>query len=213
MEQIDEVAGAGAGPGGAPGDDGLEVPRRGRTGLVVSAVVAVVAVAFVALLATREPAADREATSPIVGRTAPALAGETLDGGSFDIDDHQGRWVVVNFFATWCTPCRQEHPELVAFDEAHSRTGDAEVVSVLYSDRVSTARDYFADYGGEWPVVIDPDGQVALDYGLVKVPETYVVAPNGVVVAKLIGGVTRDGLDRVIAETEGRGPAAGGGVG
>ncbi|HLM62816.1 MAG TPA: TlpA disulfide reductase family protein [Acidimicrobiales bacterium] len=213
MEQIDEVAGAGPEPAGAPGDDGLEVPRRGRTGLVVSAVVAVVALGFVAVLATREPAADREAASPIVGKAAPALAGETLDGGSFDIDDHQGRWVVVNFFATWCTPCRQEHPQLVAFDEAHARTGDAEVVSVLYSDQASTARDYFADNGGEWPVVIDPDGQVALDYGLVKVPETYVVAPNGVVVAKLIGGVTREGLDQVIAEAKGTAPAAGGGGG
>ena len=185
----------------AGADDDL-VPRRGRTGLIVSAIVAVVAIAFVWVLATREPGTDRAADSPLIGRAAPALSGPTLDDATFDLADEQGRWTVVNVFATWCGPCIQEHPELVAFDEAHREAGDATLVSVLFDDRPGTARDFFADNGGEWPVVVDGNGTIAASWGVAGVPETYVVAPNGRVVAKLIGGVTRAGLDQVIEQAE-----------
>ncbi|HZA77358.1 MAG TPA: TlpA disulfide reductase family protein [Acidimicrobiales bacterium] len=183
-------------------DDVVEVPARRRTGLIVSAVVAVLAVGFVAVLATRDPATDRRRDSPLIGKVTPPLAGETLDSGSFDIDDQQGRWVVVNFFATWCVPCRTEHPELDAFDRAHRRTGDAVLVSVLFDDDAASAREFFADNGGDWPVVLDPDGRISLAFGTPKVPESYLVTPNGRVAAKFTGGVTQDGLERAMDEIE-----------
>lgn len=228
VDRVDGVDGAigldgpvgAVGMGGVDGVDGLDeadVPRRGRTGLIVSIVVALLSAGFVAVLATRQPATDRQAESPLIGKVTPALSGETLDGGSFDIDDHQGRWVVVNFFATWCLPCRREHPELVRFDEAHRRTGDAQLVSVIYDDSPRLAAEYFADNGGEWPVVLDVDGGIATRYGVPKVPETYVVDPGGRVRAKLLGGVTRDGLERVIddmarADAAAAGTGSGGGA-
>jgi cytochrome c biogenesis protein CcmG/thiol:disulfide interchange protein DsbE len=192
VDQPDRVDGDGDGAG-AGADDGAGAPRPGRVGLVVSAVVAVLIVAFVAVLATREPATERRTDSPLLGKVAPALVGETLDGGSFDIDDHRGQWVVVNFFATWCAPCREEHPELVAFDEAHRAAGDAAVVSVVYDDRVDDVRDFFVERGGEWPVIVD-GGLAAVGYGVVGVPETYLVAPSGFVVQKYTGGVTQDAI-------------------
>lgn len=201
----DQLAAGAAGPmgdDGARGGGRTDVPSRRRTGLVVSIVVALVAAGLVAVLATREPATDRRASSPLIGKVAPALAGETLDGGAFDIDDHRGRWVVVNFFATWCVPCIQEHPELVAFDEAHRRVGDAALVSVLFSDDPGTAREFFERNGGDWPVVLDDNGRIATTFSVPKVPETYLVAPTGRVMAKLTGGVTRQGLDGMIAELE-----------
>lgn len=183
-------------------DDVAEAPTRRRTGLVVSAVVAVLAIGFVVVLATREPGTDRRTGSPLLGRVTPPLAGETLDGGRFDIDDHQGRWVVVNYFATWCVPCVTEHPELDAFDQAHRRTGDAVVVSVLFDDDPATAREFFARNGGDWPVVLDENGTIASRFAVAKVPETYLVAPNGRVVQKFTGGVTQDGIDREIERIE-----------
>jgi cytochrome c biogenesis protein CcmG, thiol:disulfide interchange protein DsbE len=176
-----------------------DAPRRGRAGLVVSIVVALLAVGFVVVLATREPATERRADSPLIGEVAPALRGETLDGGTFDIDDHQDSFVVVNFFATWCQPCVVEHPELVSFDEAHRAAGDAVVVSVVYDDAdLANVRDFFAQRGGEWPVIAD-GGFATVDYGVVKVPETYLVAPGGLVVQKYTGGVTQRMIERDIA--------------
>jgi cytochrome c biogenesis protein CcmG, thiol:disulfide interchange protein DsbE len=185
-----------------PGDDVAEAPPRRRTGLIVSAVVAVLAIGFVAVLATREPATDRRRDSPLIGKVVPPLAGETLAGGNFDIDDQRGRWVVVNFFATWCVPCRIEHPELDAFNQAHTRAGDAVLVSALFDDDPASAREFFDRNGGDWPVVLDGDGLIASAFGTPKVPESYLVTPNGRVAAKFTGGVTRDGLDRAIDQIE-----------
>jgi cytochrome c biogenesis protein CcmG, thiol:disulfide interchange protein DsbE len=168
----------------------------------VSAVVAVLAIGFVAVLATREPATDRRRDSPLIGKVVPPLAGETLPGDGFDIDGQQGRWVVVNFFATWCVPCRIEHPELDAFDRAHRRTGDAVLVSVLFDDDPASAREFFDRNGGDWPVVLDTDGLIAMAFGTPKVPESYLVTPNGRVAAKFTGGVTQDGLERAINQIE-----------
>ena len=185
-----------------PGDDVAEAPPRRRTGLIVSAVVAVLAIGFVAVLATREPATDRRRDSPLIGKVVPPLSGETLAGGNFDIDDQRSRWVVVNFFATWCVPCRIEHPELDAFNQAHARAGDAVLVSVLFDDDPASARDFFDRNGGDWPVVLDGDGLIASAFGTPKVPESYLVTPNGRVAAKFTGGVTRDGVDRAIDQIE-----------
>jgi len=193
------------------GDDVADAPpTRRRTGLIVSVVVALLAVAFVAVLATSDPASERRSESPLVGRTVPALAGETLDGGSFDIDAQRGRWVVVNFFATWCAPCRVEHPELIDFEEAHRAAGDVALVSVVYRDTETAITDFFAENGGEWPVMLDEDGRAPVDFGVVKVPETYLVDPTGRVAAKFTGGVTQAGLDDAIATiTEAADAAAG----
>lgn len=205
-EPMDEPVESGAVAAGAAGaaegvDDEVDVPRRRRTALVVSLVMAVLLAGFVLVLATREPATNRRSDSPLMGRVAPALAGDTLDGGSFDIDDHPGRWVVVNFFATWCVPCRTEHPQLDGFDRAHRDRGDAVLVSVLYDDDTDDATEFFAENGGDWPVVLDSGG-IAVSYGVSGVPETFMVAPDGRVVAKLTGGVTQDGLESVMDEWE-----------
>src|SRR3546814_7865580 len=87
--------------------------------------------------------------------------------------DWRGRWVAVNFFSSWCTPCIQEHPELVAFDEAHREAGDAAVVSVTYDDRTDDAKEFFAKRGGDWPVVDDPENSIGVAYGVARVPETF----------------------------------------
>ncbi|CAN5844266.1 hypothetical protein BH24ACT3_BH24ACT3_08790 [soil metagenome] len=176
-----------------------------RVGTVagVTIAVGVVLALFVALLATRDGGTDRTTDSPLLGQLAPAIAGQTVDGEDFDLDRLQGRFVLVNFFATWCVPCRQEHPELVSFARLHGAAGDAEVVSVVFGDEVADVREYFAREGGEWPVVANDDGRIALDYAVAGVPESYLLAPDGTVIYKIVGGVTSTGLDRLIADASG----------
>ncbi|MGK2929691.1 MAG: TlpA family protein disulfide reductase [Acidimicrobiales bacterium] len=174
---------------------------RGRLGVWIAVPVLLVMLGFIVVLATSE-SGDREARSPLLGRQAPPISGETLDGGTFDLADHRGQFVVVNVFATWCTPCIREHPELVRFEQRHAQTGDASVVSVVFDDQVDNVRQFFAEQGGDWPVLTDPDGRIALSYAVAKVPESYLIAPDGTVISKLVGGVTAAGLERVLEQAQ-----------
>jgi len=161
--------------------------------------VALVVGALVVVFAGRDSATDKQAESPAVGRPAPLLSGETTDGGSYDLAARRGRWIVVNFMASWCAPCGQEQPELVAFAQRHLAPGDAEVVAVVVQDEPDAVANFFDRYGGDWPALLDPDGRAYVDFGVVKVPETYLVDPDGIVAAKVNGAVTADGLDAIVA--------------
>jgi cytochrome c biogenesis protein CcmG, thiol:disulfide interchange protein DsbE len=183
-------------------DSVLDQTGGPRTALVVAGVLAVLVALLVAVLATRDSSTERDTQSPLIGRLAPAVAGPTLAGGTFDLDALRGRWVVVNFFATWCVPCIEEHPELIAFDEAHRDAGDAALVSVTFDNDSDDARAFFEQRGGEWPVVDDPENSVGVAYGVARVPESFLVAPDGTVVRRLVGGVTQAQLDGLIEQYE-----------
>ncbi|MEQ8717189.1 MAG: TlpA disulfide reductase family protein [Acidimicrobiales bacterium] len=178
--------------------------RSGRLVVSVCVTVFVVLGAFVILLATRGTSPGVIIGSGIIGEQAPEFSGETLTGEIFDLDDQRGRWVVVNFFASWCVGCIQEHPELVEFSQRHAAAGDAVVVSIAFDDSVSNVERFFAERGGDWPVLASDVGIVGPTYGVTALPETYLVAPNGRVVDKLVGasGVTADQLDATIARFE-----------
>ena len=130
---------------------------------------------------------------------APEFAGETLDGAVFDMAAQRGRWVVVNFFSTWCVQCVVEHPELVEFHERYRDDPDVRLVSVVFQDDVGVISRFFEVRGGDWPVVISNTGRIAIDFGVTAVPETYLVDPLGRVVSKFTGGVTLAGLETQLA--------------
>ena len=165
--------------------------------------VAVVMALLLLLLATRDPSTEREARSQLLGELAPDVAGPTVDGHEFAIDDQRGRWVVVNFFSTTCIPCIEEHPELIAFQERHEVEGDATVVSIAFDDSPARVAGFFAANGGDWPVLVEDTGGIAVRYGVTGVPESYLVAPTGVVAAKFIGGLRADDLDEQIDRLQG----------
>ncbi len=106
--------------------------------------------------------------------------------------------MLVNFFASWCVPCQHEQPQLVKFA---NEPGHA-VVGVLYEDTTGPAGTFLADNGGTWPALAD-DGQHALDWGVRGPPESYLLNPDGIVLAKFVGEVSADRLDQLVAEAKG----------
>jgi cytochrome c biogenesis protein CcmG, thiol:disulfide interchange protein DsbE len=176
--------------------------HRRHTARWVAGVTLVVGAALVALLATRPPETATEVDTPLVGQSAPGIAGATLGGGTFNLAAERGRWVVVNFFASWCPPCQQEQPELVAFAYAHRSAGDAALVGVVFDDGASTARSFMESTGSSWSSVVDPGGQIALDYGVRGPPETFLVSPGGTVVAHFDGPMTNAALDYWLARAK-----------
>ncbi|MBW3549189.1 MAG: TlpA family protein disulfide reductase [Actinobacteria bacterium] len=185
-----------------PPEVGSQSPRRSRLAVVVALVVAVSLFGLVAVLATLEAPTTRAADSPLLGRRAPELAAETMDGETFTLAETQGQWVLVNFFATWCVPCRREHPELIEFHERHQMLGDATVVGVIYDDEVNAVRQFRDEEGGSWPMLVDGDGRIALDFGVAGVPESFLIAPDGVIVAKVVGGVRAHELERLLDQAQ-----------
>ncbi|HET9444404.1 MAG TPA: TlpA disulfide reductase family protein [Acidimicrobiales bacterium] len=188
-------------PAPAPRPPPAGGPRR-RVAPWVAGGLAVVMVAFVALLATREPAQNTLAQSPLLGRPAPEVIGPGLDGSTIRLSQYRGRYVVLNFFATWCVPCQQEHDDLVRFSDRHRQAGDAVVLAVIFDDEVDRVRAFFERRGGDWPVLDDPKGKVALDFGVRGPPESYLIDPNGIVRSKIVGQVSDTGLDSLIRAAE-----------
>ena len=176
---------------------------RGRTVLAIAALLGIVVAALVVVLATRDPAGERATQSALIGEIAPAASGTTIDGDEVSIDDFRGRWVVLNFFGSWCTGCIIEHPELVAFDRSHRDDGDAVLIGVTFDDKLKDARAFFADRGGSWPVINDPENSIGVAYGIAQVPESWLIAPNGIIVERFAGEVTARELDEAIAHFEG----------
>ena len=166
---------------------------------ITAAAVGVVLVGLIALFAFGDPG-DSGGTdaSRLMGRRVPAIAGATLDGGEFDIDGARGQWVLVNFFATWCAPCIAEHPELVKLEEWGDENGSLQLVSIVFDDEPENVRELFDQLGGSWPVMNAPGA--AVDFQIRKVPESFLINPDGVVVAHVVSGVT---ADRIISEIEG----------
>ena len=178
-------------------------PRR-RLAVWIAAAVAVTLVALVVVLVKAEPSTTRAADSPLLGEQVPNVQAKTIDGDDFDLNDELGKWVVVNFFATWCVPCRIEHPELISWQQRHEVLGDATVVAVIYDDSVDAVRRFRDEEGGDWPMIIDDDGRIAVDFGVAGVPESYLISPEGVVVSKIVGGILDGELEELLSRARAR---------
>jgi cytochrome c biogenesis protein CcmG, thiol:disulfide interchange protein DsbE len=178
-----------------------DIRKRSNRARFVVAVVLVVMVGIVVVLATRPSSNSQKGESPLVGKEAPAVEGETIDGERVALSDYRGKWVLVNVFATWCIPCLEEHPDLVRF--AENSTDEVQVFGVIFKDQAESVRQFRKKNGGNWPMVTDDDGSAAVDLGIRGVPESFLISPDGVIRAKIIGGVTVAKLEGVLARSKG----------
>ena len=138
--------------------------------------------------------------SPLVGKPAPALVGTTLDGAAFDLAAHKGSPVLVNFWASWCGPCREEFPLLEDAATRHADEGLV-VVGALYKDDADPARTFVAEQGATWPTVADPERAIGAAWKVLGPPQTFFIDREGIIREVQVGQL-RDAeeLDRLLAE-------------
>jgi cytochrome c biogenesis protein CcmG/thiol:disulfide interchange protein DsbE len=187
-------------------------PRRARRHPVRWVMVAValfVLVPTVLVLGSRLGKDPTAVPSVLVGKPAPEFTLPNIDGGTVRSADLRGRPYVVNFWASWCVPCRREHPNLIQF---YRRFGPSQVqlLGVIWGDTTENARQYRQDLGGDWPILTDPKERAAVDFGVRGPPETFLVDESGIVVAKFTGPVGRGQLEDAIARGTSLGGSPGG---
>ncbi len=176
--------------------------RNAWTVRLASAGMGLILLGFVVMLATRESGTGAASRSPLIGELVPAVVGVDLNGATFNVDDFSTGWVLINFFASWCVPCEREHPQLAEWGERHKN--DGVVVSIPFGDTEQDARAFFAEHGGDWPVLMDRNAAMAVGFGVLRPPESFLVGPGGIVVAKWQGQITADEVDRVVSDLEGK---------
>ncbi|MFO7895165.1 MAG: TlpA disulfide reductase family protein [Longimicrobiales bacterium] len=162
--------------------------------------------------------------SPLVGQPAPDFAlpvmamdgpidGRETTGDTVHLADLEGNVVVLNFFASWCVPCRVEHRHLTRVARRYADR-NVKFFGVVYNDEPPPVRRYIRQLGGQsYPALLDPGQRVAIDYGLVGVPETFFIDQNGVVQRKVFSAVDErllveeiEGMLASNRDAEGAGP-------
>ena len=177
--------------------------RKARVAPYVAGAVGLVVAAFLVVLALSSPYESTVSESPLLGQPAPVVQSTTIEDEPFDLARRRGSWVVLNFFNSTCVPCRQEHPYLLAFhDNQASAPTPAELYTIVNDDSDGAVEAYFEANGGTWPKVRDDDGTIAVAFGVAKVPETWIIDPNGVVQLRILGALTENFLDDKLAQLQ-----------
>lgn len=158
-------------------------------------IFAVLGAVFFAMLSDTDRDTAR-LPSALIGQPAPQASLPPIDDvqfaastGGFDLSEFAGRPLVVNVWASWCAPCRQEHPLLMEL----AAEGAVPIAGINYKDQTGNALQFLGALGNPYSVVgVDSSGRTAIEWGVYGVPETFIVAPDGTIAWKHAGPLTRE---------------------
>ncbi len=177
--------------------------RPQRAILIIGvAIIAILALTVLFFLPLGGDDANRDTVTvgghPLYGQPAPEIDLETFDGERMTLSSLRGHPVLINFWATWCGPCRDEFPLMVETYEAHADDG-LEILGVLHDDLVDSGRRFAADQGATWPMLYDADDEAWEAYSGVGKPMSFFVDPDGIIQAFSLGPLNEEGLKRQLA--------------
>jgi cytochrome c biogenesis protein CcmG/thiol:disulfide interchange protein DsbE len=128
-----------------------------------------------------------EIPSALIGTKAPSLNLPALEGSNLPAltdETVKGKLTLVNVFASWCIPCRDEHPVLKQL----AQDGRLNIVAINYKDKSENALRFLGELGNPYHAIgVDPNGKAAIDWGVYGIPESYLVAPDGTIIYKRVG--------------------------
>lgn len=161
-------------------------PRRGKVNVVVLGLGLALVVPLLILFAVSFGNDPRAVPSTLEGGTAPPFELVDLDGERWTLESLRGTPIVLNFWSTWCGPCKQEHGVL---QEAQRRYPDVKFLGVIYQDEPAKCRVYLDRVGTSYDHLVDDAGRMAIDYGVAGVPETFFIDRAGRITYKHVGAV------------------------
>ena len=180
--------------------------RRRRVVLISSMGALAVFAGFSVVLALglSGDAADYRGTA-LLGDPVPDLALPALDGDSVDLRGLRGKAVIINFFNSWCVPCKEEEPALRAFFAAHRDEDDFVMIGIVRDDTEAAIRKWARERedDGLWTIVLDPGARASVDFGTTGQPETFAVGTDGTIVGLQRGRATLDDLESMLAIARG----------
>jgi cytochrome c biogenesis protein CcmG/thiol:disulfide interchange protein DsbE len=173
-----------------------DIQGKGNLSLIMWVVVGLGLVALLAF-GFLSPRASR----PQPGEPAPEFSLALFDGSEVSLNDLRGQVVVVNFWASWCSPCREEAPALQSVWEQHEDKGIV-FLGVTYKDAEAASLEFVEAYGITYANGFDAQGRISRAYGVVAVPETFIIDRDGNVAWVHIGALKADALSRELARLQ-----------
>ena len=172
-------------------------------------ILIVLGIVFVALFATIElkgnvPPSPSPATGVQIGSTAPDFTLKDLNGNSVKLSDLRGKPVYINFWASWCPPCKAEIPEIEHFYQQNKDKVSVLAVNLTFNDKISDVVDILKASNANFPVLLDTDAKasVADSYQVYGIPASFFIDKNGIIREAHVGGMTLDTLQEALKKAQ-----------
>lgn len=141
----------------------------------------------------------KQVDSPLIGQRAPAFSLRPVAGGDpVSLESLRGKPVVLNFWATWCVPCFEEHPVLTRAAKVMGQ--EVAFLGVIYEDEEPKVASFLRRQGSAYPSLMDDGGKTAIAYGVYGVPETFFISPDGTIVNKYVGPLNARALQAFVQQ-------------